>query len=396
MKTHNFILLVISMFFCMFFSCCSKGDISIPTVFIKTDSKIQWDDKTSCYIYYINNCDTICWSGNIKYRGGMSSKYPKHSYALKLDKEKSICGLPKGKSWVLNASFIDKTFMRHKLCYDIFSSMGDYNMAPKCGYAVVNENGNPKGFYVVMQRLTKRVLQVDESDENALIFKEPKVFFADSVRPPKSSPNENFNEQTYPDFDKFGDKSAILDEFHEFILTSSNEVFKKNINDWIDLNNVVDWHLLILFTNNGDGVRKNFYLYKIDSQTPFRVAIWDCDHSFGRDCDNERNMLERLTGDYRNILFNRLLGQDWYQKLLRQRWNELRKSDVISYRKIEEMIRENDKFVRKGLPENLSIWSFESDFYYDGNNYEQEKALVLEFVKLSLDTMDKRFGYGRK
>ena len=384
------------MIVCSVFSSCDKDDISLPTLFIKSDVDINWNEGTSCYVYYINNCDSICWSGVIKFRGGLSSQYPKHSYSLKLDKEHSIGDMPAGKSWILNASYIDKTFMRHKLCYDIFNNMGDYNIAPECTYAMVNENGKPQGLYVVMQRLNKRVLKIDDSDDNALIFKEPKVFFADSVMPDKQYPNENFNEQTYPDFEKFGDKSAILDEFHEFILKSSIEEFKTEINNWIDMKNVVDWHLLLLFTNNSDGVRKNFYLYKTDSDAPFRVAIWDCDHGLGRDGDNELNMLERLTDDHRNILFNRLLGENWYQEMLSERWKQLRNKNIISYKTIKKMIRKNDRFVKKGLPDNLSLWSFSGDFYYDDNNYEQEKEIILQFVELSLDKMDKRFGYGRK
>ena len=383
------------MLFCTAFSSCSKDQNTLPTLLIKPDSQIKWDDRIGCLIYNITDCDTICWSGNIKYRGGISTKYPKHSYSLKLDKDYSVAGLPKGKSWILNASYIDKTFIRHKLCYDLFKNMGEYNIAPQCAYAVVNENGNPQGLYVVMQRLTKKVLQIDDSDDNALIFKEPKLFFADSLMPAKQYPNENYNEQTYPDFDKFGDKSAIIDEFHKFILESSNEDFKSEINDWIDLRNVVDWHLLLLFTNNSDGVLKNFYLYKIDSETPFRIAIWDCDHGLGRDGDNELNMLQRFTNDDRNILFNRLLGESWYQIMLSERWKQLRDNDVISYRTLKDMIGENDKLVRKGLLVNQSIWSYDSEFYYDDNNYEQEIDLMLDFIQLSLDTMDKRFGYGR-
>ena len=161
------------------------------------------------------------------------------------------------------------------------------------------------------------------------------------------------------------------------------------------MRNVVDWHLLLLFTNNSDGVLKNFYLYKIDSETPFRIAIWDCDHGLGRDGDNEKNMLERLTNDQRNILFNRLLASQWYQDMQSERWKQLRDADIISYRTIKKMIHENDKLVRKGLPVNQSIWSYDGEFYYDDNNYEQEIDLMLDFIQLSLDTMDKRFGYGR-
>ena len=49
------------------------------------------------------------------------------------------------------------------------------------------------------------------------------------------------------------------------------------------MENLIDWHILLLFTNNGDGLMKNYYFYKMDSETPFRFAIWDYDHTFGRD-----------------------------------------------------------------------------------------------------------------
>ena len=77
--------------------------------------------------------------------------------------------------------------------------------------------------------------------------------------------------------------------------------------------------------------------------------------------------------------------------MLSERWNQLRNSRVISYETIENMMRDNDKMIRKGLTENLSLWSNKSAFYYDENDYDQEKAIILQFVRLSLDKMDKRF-----
>ena len=50
-------------------------------------------------------------------------------------------------------------------------------------------------------------------------------------------------------------------------------------------------HLLLYLSNGGDGITKNFYIYKMDEETPFRIALWDCDHSFGRDGDNETECL---------------------------------------------------------------------------------------------------------
>ena len=374
--------------------CCRispKNTLQLPIISIQTDCDILWDKRTPCSVIVLSNGDSFELSGKIKFRGGISSKYPKHSYSLKLKEKFPLCDLPANKSWVLNASYIDKTFMRHKLCYDLFREMGEYNAAPLCSYALVRENGSPQGLYVIMQRLNKQTLNIDSQDESAFIFKEPKIFFADSVMPQKSPTDLNFHEQTYPDFEKYGDRSSIVDDFHRFIISSSDEQFSSEIGMWIDIRNVLDWHLFILFTNNGDGVRKNFYLYKKNSETPFRIALWDCDHSLGRDGDNELNMLKTLPKDNRNILFDRLLCQEWYLKMMKNRWKQLRESGVFSYQNIEKMINENDPYVKAGLQENSKLWPVESKYYYDNNDYEQEKALILEFVQMNLDRLDERF-----
>ena len=375
--------------------CCHRASnpatLQLPVIDIQTDSEILWNKRTPCSVVFLHNGNSLEMSGKIKFRGGISSKYPKHSYSLKLKEKFPLCGLPSSKSWVLNASYIDKTFMRHKLCYDLFRMMGEYNMAPLCSYALVSENGSPQGLYVVMQRLNKQSLHVDAHDSAAVIFKDPKVFFADSVMPQRL-PNElNYHEQTYPDFDKYGDRSSIVEDLHRFILCASDEQFSSEIGTWIDMRNVLDWHLFLLFTNGGDGVLKNFYLYKQNVSSPFRIALWDCDHSLGRDGDNELNMLKTLPDDNRNILFNRLLCQEWYREMLKERWKQLRESGVLSFQNIEKMIAENDVFVKAGLSENARLWPCDSEYYYDSNDYDQEKALILEFVRLSLDKMDERF-----
>ncbi|MBP5401167.1 MAG: CotH kinase family protein [Bacteroidales bacterium] len=364
----------------------------LPIFYIQTNSGIQWEEKIPCVINYVEKGSEFRMPAQVKFRGGASSKYPKHSYSVKFPEKMSLCGLPANKSWVLNASYIDKTFMRHKLCYDLFRAMGNYNLAPQCAYVRVCENGSPQGLYLLTQRLNRRSLMVEKSDSAALIFKEPKLFFTDSLLHAKfQSSEENFHEQTYPDFEKYGDKSDIIEEFRNFILNSPTPQFKAEIGRWIDMRNVLDWHLFILFTNAADGVLKNFYLYKQNSETPFRVALWDCDHSLGRDGDNELNMFSSLPDDNRNILFDRLLKTDWYPKMMSERWKQLRQSGIISYQNIERMMKENDYYVKAGIDENKALWPFDSDFYYDANDYEQEKSLILEFVKKSLERMDKRF-----
>lgn len=369
--------------------------IQLPVINIYTDTIIPWEDRIPCTVSVVADGDSVSYDGKIKFRGGVSSKYYKHSYALKLATAQSFCHLPENKSWILNASYIDKTFMRHKLCYDLFNMMGENDLAPKCAYALVRENGQPQGLYVVMQRLNKKVLKVDKNDPGAVIFKEPKLFYADKKIAQPDSKVENPHGQTFPDYDE-EHRDAIISDFRNFIQNTSDNVFNANIGEWIDLSNLIDWHLFILFTNSGDGVLKNFYLYKKNAQTPFRIALWDCDHSLGRDGDNEKNMLEHLPNIRRNILIDRMMKSPEYMEKLQKRYAELRQSGIFSYENIERMMQENDPYVRLGLEENTRLWPIDSKDYYDAANYDEEYALILEFVKLSLDRMDKEMQYQAK
>ncbi len=373
--------------------CRKTEERQLPKVYLQTSEAIPWEEYCSCDLDYVTNNDSLNLTGKIKCRGGFSSKYFKHSYSLKLSRPFSFCGLPSNKSWVLNASYIDKTFMRHKICYDLFRMMGDYDMASQCAYILLRENGKPQGLYILMQRLNKHVLQLNTLDTNAMIFKEPKIFRNESSSPSSEAIPTNLHGQTFPDFDKGDDRNYVMDNFRLFLLTASDQEFENHIKEWVDIRNIIDWQLLILFTNNSDGILKNFYFYKQDSETPFRVAIWDCDHSFGRDGDNERNMMERLADCKRSILFNRLMELPDYRQALEERYKQLRHNGIFSYQTIEKMVQENDKYIQLGLNENASLWPYNGDYYFDDNNYEQEKELLLKFVPLSLQRLDSLFNY---
>ena len=138
---------------------------------------------------------------------------------------------------------------------------------------------------------------------------------------------------------------------------------------------------------------KNFYLYKLDSKTPFRFAIWDYDASFGRDGDNERNLMERELDCNRSILLKRLstIPEIQYLPQLRNRWSQLRKSHVLSTKNFEKHIDKNDKIISAEIDANFKKWPIDYKWYYDNNDYNQELDLMREFVTLRVGQLDKYF-----
>lgn len=362
----------------------------VPEIRITSIDPTTWTEKNRCEIQYILDGDTTVLAGEIRYRGGISSKYHKHSYSLELDSAFQFLDLEADDDWIINAGYVDKTFMRHKLSYDVFRRMHRKNIAPECFYSMVNFNGVDDGLYVMMEEVNASMLGVDKSDPMAMVFKGPAVFH--ETRLEYVQEPDNYYQQKYPKKSD-SDKTEYMEEFRAFLFETSDKEFATEIDSWIDLRNVADWHLLLLFTNNSDGLMKNFYLYKHDSETPFRFVPWDYDHSFGRDGDYELNMDTLLVSIERSVLLRRLMKTNagGYVNLLKVRWVELSKKNVLTTESTFKMIQHNHRIIEKWIPVNRAIWPDSSQFYLDDNSYEQEITIMKDYVKMRVRSLDEYF-----
>ncbi len=77
-------------------------------------------------------------------------------------------GLPKETDWVLNAPFIDRSFLRNVLAYDLFRCMGRY--ASRTRYCELFLNGEYKGVYILMEKIKrdKNRVNISKADSAAV------------------------------------------------------------------------------------------------------------------------------------------------------------------------------------------------------------------------------------
>lgn len=324
----------------------------------------------------------------IKRRGGYSYKYPKFSYELDFENNVSLLNLPKDDDWILNANYIDKTFLRHVISYEIFSEMNQNNVSPSTRYLELYFNNKYKGLYVLMQKLDKSTLMINSKDTSSFIFKEPNVF-RKNYNTIKYSKPQNPDQQIHPKVD-VSSKSFVLQYVRGLFLQNkplSQSEFKLNF----DLNNVIDWHLLLLITNNQDGILKNFFMYKVDEKTPIRFSPWDYDHSFGRDGDNELNMVERPVNLSRSIMFKKLIECDWYKIKLKEKWEYYNQINLLSKEGLRNRILEKSDSIRYAVIKNVEIWPNDSRFFYDQNNFNQEVEIILEYINRRHEKLSNQF-----
>lgn len=381
-------IIIYSIILSLLFVTCSNPKEKLPSINIVKETSIGWNDKEPCTIEYSDIKSKIKTPAKIKCRGGMSSKYFKHSFSLELQNEQSFANLPIDDDWIVNANYIDKTFMRHKISYDLFRQMSPKNIASKCAYINLNINNKYEGLYVLMEEINGSMIGLDKKDSLSMLFKDPPIFYKEKLSFVQDS--TNYYQQKYPKINK-DDKTHYIEKFKNFIFNANDQDFAKDITNWVDIDNVIDWHIILLFSNNGDGIMKNFFLYKLDSKTPFRFAIWDYDHSFGRDGDNELNMGEKELEWESSILLKRLvqLKETEYTSKLKSRWEELRKLNIISHENFNTQIKLNNKIINSNLENNSKKWPLDFKWYYDSNNYQQEIDLMSLFVKQRITQLDK-------
>jgi len=358
---------------------------NVPNFFIEVEEEIPIDNEIEMDLSVTDSGDLlISIDGKIERRGGFSIGFDKHSYKLDLVGEHTLANLPEDDDWILNANYIDKTFMRHRFSYELFRDMSVDHEAPDCAYANVELNSEYNGFYLLTERLDKSSLEIDGLSQEAVIFKEPPVFIEEEINPQNPG---NYYQQTYPDIDE-DDRTSDMDELKDFLYTSPDALFDEEIQQRFDIKNIVDWHLLLLLSNNNDGVLKNFYLYKINDDTPYRVAPWDYDHSFGRDGDNELNLLDRVVNPERSILFERLMQRAWYKELLKIRWQELNDETLFSLEQLKERVEVYRELIEPHTSANFEKWPVNTQWYYDDNGFDQEVEIFIEYLELRHPNLD--------
>lgn len=320
--------------------------------------------------------------------GGYSISFPKHSYEIDLNIDLPLGGLPADDDWILNANYIDKTFLRHVFSYELFRAMHPNNRAPLTRYTTLYLNREYAGLYVLMQKLDRSSLGIDKRDPAAFIFKEPPVFRPDwTTFVPQYK--DNFFQQVYPKKEKV-DKTSEMNNIRQWLLHSSDILFWKKVNTAFDLANIIDWHLLLLLSNNSDGILKNFYLYKASTATPIRIAPWDYDHSFGRDGDNELNLIRPLRMEI-SLLFERLLAIPAYQKALEQRWDELNQKALFTPDALKQRMEKLVNQFQPLLAENFARWPVDDSRYYDDNDFFEEIAIMKQFIDLRHEQLQHYF-----
>ncbi|MBL9169206.1 MAG: CotH kinase family protein [Verrucomicrobiales bacterium] len=373
----------------------------LPRVLLRSEEPVASDRRVPCRVQWVfppglGSGRTGELAGTIKFHGASSQAYPKKSFALTLDQPVSWLGMRTHAHWVLNAAFVDRSLMRHKLSYDLFRSLSTSNaprFAAASRFLEVNYNGNYRGVYLLMERVDRALLGLQRFDSNNLHH--ACLYKAVDHSATFDHLGHGGFEQREPD-PLIKEYWGPLDRFNRFVSTTKDAEFfdpAKGIATRLDLDNTIDFHLLVLLTSNMDGFDKNLLLGRDAPGTngplpKFFFVPWDYDATFGRNWEASRVGTDAWLS---NHLFERLLTQAEYRVRFSSRWRQLR-SRSFSLSTIQNLIDENARIVGDAARRNSARWRTAEGSYPDLLTFEEDVAQMKQWVVERLEWLDREIG----
>lgn len=324
----------------------------------------------------------------IKKRGNSSRIYPKASFTIELGQAVNFCNLTAEEDWILNAAYIDKTFMRNRLCYDLFLQMSPRNIAPNICYRNLKLNDKDQGIYLLTEKMTASKCGIGQMDTAGRLFKEPAVF---------QTVDSQFVQEARAHFGQVFPKPTHVIKSNEMLALKtwlndvSPAIFNEEIEARFDLENLADWMIILLFSNNADGLFRNYYLVKQKANSPFQVCIWDYDESFGRYGDGRLSTQSDTIIDFSNhLLFSKLIDNEDFVTLLKTRWDSHRQK-ILTEAHVNQLIDNYQSELSPLIALNSAIWPLDGSGYKDEASFEQEVQLLRDFIHAQIPRLDRYF-----
>ena len=289
----------------------------------------------------------------IELHGSSSLGFPKKTFSIELNDESGkaknypLLGLPAGSDWLLYPSYDDKTLMNNVLAHELFRGMGHY--AIRCRYTemfVRTSAGkltadNYQGIYVLMERIRVAPNRLDiatlDPTDNAppavtggYLFSKDKTNATDFIfytgaghqlilLDPKA------DKVTQPQFTYL---SGYLNAFEAALYGANWRDPLNGYTAFLDVDSFVDFHWIVEYAKNIDGVRISNYLHKDRNGKVTAGPIWDWDLSWGNadyaEGGKTNGWYYPLMGDGDDLWLRRLrTDPDFYQKII-DRWGALR------------------------------------------------------------------------
>ena len=264
-----------------------------------------WSDVYLNAVFNAN--DTIYPNSKIRFKGHSTRYFPKKSYRIRMSTNQLYNGI---RDLNFNAMYTDKSMIREKLAWDLYADLNA--VAPFCFHSKLSINDNPKGLFVLIDKVDKYFLQ------NRGFTPGPLYEASDNYTMADLTPQPDSLLAIYYDLG-IGSSYADLKELISILNSTPDENFEETVIQLFDTLSVLNWFTVNTITMMGDSYNKNYNLFRDTTRNIHQwiVIPWDYDLSFGRNGDPSIQYPADLLNDGFAYTFEPLSGPF---NVLKNRW----------------------------------------------------------------------------
>ena len=330
-----------------------SSNSTLPKLFLTGDTTgISKKNAVDMKVEYVNSGKNFTDKCTLKYQGTSSLNYPKKNFTIKLGSKVDL-GFGQQKKYCLKANYIDHSHARNivsaRLWSEIVKSRESYNKLPVQlknspnngaidGYPIkLYLNGKYEGLYTLNVPKDAWMFGMDDSkDEHCVLCGED--YGSGCFRAPAKIDGKDWSDEIHDTV-----PTTILTRWNEvidFVMNSTDEEFKAGIDDYIDLQSLIDYYIFAYVSCGIDSMGKN-QIYCTYDGVKWYASMYDMDSTWGLywngssfvsaeyKCQEEyESMVDGRPG---NLLYLRLANV--FSKEIIERYNTLRKS-VLSIKNI--------------------------------------------------------------
>lgn len=348
-------------------------------------------DAQKIKISYISNDINFDGYASIKLQGASSLNYKKKNYNIKFYEDKYLnnelnidFGWGSQYKYCLKANWIDKTHSRNIVTANIFADMQKefnlFNDSPNNGMIdgfpiEIYLNNSFLGIYTLNIPKDEWLFNMDKSNPNNLIFSantwEKTVSFYDKA---------NYIDWEIEVGEQNKENLEKLNRLINFVMYSSDEEFKKDINHYFNLDSLLNYYIMVEASHLIDNTSKNLLLITYDG-TIWYTSLYDLDSSWG----TYWNGIDLVNYSETNILLENNLWKrvkDNFTDELVERYFYLRGSILTKGNIMNEFYSFYNLIPEDAFNNELKKWGFVPGY---------ELKQIEEFLDIKLPVLDDEF-----
>jgi len=270
------------------------------------------------------------FAGDAQIRGAASAWYPKPSLTIGFGEGE--LELPSFSDdnldhLVLLSNFDDNSHLRQRLVYAqwarVAADLGGPRLAPRAAPVVVYKRGQYEGLFLALDRPDNDFIRHMGFAEGGDLYKavshDANFYLTDASGNPKGWLGAGYEKREGEEADW-----SSLESLVAFTGGASDERLLEEGALYFELEEFVDWLILVTFTLGEDSAGKNSYLYQDPIDSRFFFGPWDFNHAYGQNWYTARTSAETDNNYvWNNRVFLALQNDPGWSATIRDRYSAL-------------------------------------------------------------------------